>query len=83
VALLGLGVAVLEAAGALGAAAAPAAALAGAAGLAAYAAVLRLAFPALWRDLVRIAARVALPARPAGARLLTRRRKPEQAPAVP
>jgi PST family polysaccharide transporter len=83
VALLALGVAVLEAAGALGAAAAPAAALAGAAGLAAYAAVLRFAFPALWRDLARIAARVALPARPAGARLLARRRKPEQAPAVP
>jgi hypothetical protein len=32
---------------------------------------------------VRIAARIALPARRPAIRLLTRRRKPEQAPAVP
>jgi O-antigen/teichoic acid export membrane protein len=82
-ALLGVGFAVLEACGALGVAAAPAAALAGAAGLGAYALALRLLFPKLWRDCVRIAARIALPARPVRVRLLARRRKPEQAPAVP
>jgi len=82
-ALLGVGFAVLEAAGATGVAAAPAAALAGAAGLCAYALVLRLLFPKLWNDCVRIGARIALPARPARVRLLARRRKPEQAPAVP
>ena len=82
-ALLGVGFTVLEAAGAIGVAAAPAAALAGAAGLGAYALALRLLFPKLWNDCVRIAARIALPARPARVRLLARRRKPEQAPAVP
>jgi O-antigen/teichoic acid export membrane protein len=81
--LLGLGFAVLEAAGAIGLADAPSAMLAGFAGLVAYAAVLRLCFPTLWHDLVRIAARVALPARPVAVRLPRRNRKPEQAPAVP
>jgi hypothetical protein len=78
-ALLGVGVAVLEAAGALGASDAVAATLAGAVGVLAYAVALRVLFPALWRDLVRIAARIALPARP---RRLAGRRKPESAPAV-
>ena len=48
-----------------------------------YAVVLRLCFPKLWHDLVRIAARVVLPARPVAVRLPRRNRKPEQAPAVP
>ena len=73
----------LEAAGAIGVAAAPAAALAGAAGAERLRARLRLLFPKLWNDCVRIAARIALPARPGRVRLLARRRKPEQAPAVP
>jgi hypothetical protein len=81
--LLGLGFAVLEAAAAIGLGDAPAAVLAGAAGLVAYAVVLRVLFPKLWRDLVRIAARVVLPARPAAVRRPRRNRKPEQAPAVP
>jgi hypothetical protein len=67
----------------MGLADAPAAVLAGLAGLVAYAVVLRLCFPKLWHDLVRIAARVALPARPVAVRLPRRNRKPEQAPAVP
>jgi O-antigen/teichoic acid export membrane protein len=83
-ALLGVGVAVLQAADALGADPAVAAVLAGASGLAAYAIALRLAFPALWHDLVRIGGRIVLPARGSGGRRLPhRRRKPEQAPAVP
>jgi hypothetical protein len=75
-----VGVGVLEAAGAVGVGAAVAAALAGAAGLVAYGVALRVLFPALWRDLVRIAARVALPA---GVRIPVLRRKLERAPAVP
>ena len=80
VALLGVGVAVLEGAGALGLGAAVGATLAGGAGLVAYAVALRVLFPAVWRDLVRIAARIALPARPRPSIL---RRKLERSPAVP
>jgi O-antigen/teichoic acid export membrane protein len=82
-ALLGAGFAVLEAAHGAGVADWPAAVLAGLAGITAYCAALRLLFPKLFHDLVRIGGRVVLPAKPVGIRLLTRRRKPEQAPAVP
>ena len=83
-ALLGVGVAVLEGAGAAGIGATVAACLAGFCGLAAYAAALRFGFPTLWRDLVRIGGRVLLPARaPFRRRFARLRRKPEHAPAVP
>ncbi len=69
-ALLSVGFAVLEIGESLDLAAAVAALLAGIAGLIAYAWALWWVFPALWTDLVRIAARVLRPA-------LARRRAPQ------